>query len=113
MTEELKKEAEDWIIKNSKEFITNPNYSPFDYAEATYLAGAEPREKQILIDAEHILALQKQNGELTDKVKELEAQIEKMKRYLDCEYCEHYTQSYGCKNCNEEIRSDWKLKEKK
>ena len=65
-----------------------------------YLAGAEPREKQIQIDAEQIRALQKQNGELTDeltkksdtnhqlieqmaeltdKVLELEAQIEKMK----------------------------------
>lgn len=43
-----------------------------------YLAGAEPREKQIQIDAEQIRALQKQNGELTDKVKELEAQIEKL-----------------------------------
>ena len=51
---------------------------------------AEPREKRIA---------------------ELKAQIEGMKRYLDCEYCEHYTQSYGCKNCNEETRSDWKLKE--
>ena len=46
--------------------------------------GAEPREKQIQIDAEQIRALQKQNGELTDKVRELEAQIEKMKC---CEIC--------------------------
>ena len=37
------------------------------------------QEKQIQIDAEQIRALQKQNGELTDKVKELEAQIEEMK----------------------------------
>ena len=48
-----------------------------------YLASAEPREKQIQIDAEHIRALQKQSGELTDRVKELEAQIEKVKHYLD------------------------------
>lgn len=32
-------------------------------------------EKQQKIDALHIMELQKQNGELTDKVKELEAQI--------------------------------------
>ena len=110
MTEELKKEAEDWIIKNSKEFITNPNYSPFDYAEATYLAGAEPREKQIQIDAEHILALQKQNGELTDKVKELEAQIEKMKCCYNCNnYCHRIDHrcSTKCKNL-----SEWEIKEK-
>ena len=41
------------------------------------LSFTEPREKQIQIDAEQILALQKQNGELTDKVKELEAQLAK------------------------------------
>lgn len=45
--EELKREAKEWIRKNSKEFITNPKYSPFDYAEAIYLASAEPREKRI------------------------------------------------------------------
>ena len=33
---------------------------------------------QQMIDAEQIRNLQKQNGELTDKVKELEAQIEKL-----------------------------------
>ena len=32
--EELKQEAEKWIRKNSKEYITNPKYSPFDYAKA-------------------------------------------------------------------------------
>lgn len=80
--EELEKEAEEWIAKNSKEFITNPNYSPFDYAEAIYLAGAEPREKQIQIDAEQIRALQKQNGELTDKVKELEKENLELRKQL-------------------------------
>ena len=33
--------------------------------------GAEPREKQIQIDAEQIRALQKQNGELNDEVRKL------------------------------------------
>ena len=36
-----------------------------------YIKAAEPREKQILIDAEQIRALQKQNGELTDEVRKL------------------------------------------
>lgn len=40
-----------------------------------YRAGAEPREKQIQIDAEQIRALQKQKGELTDKVAELKKQL--------------------------------------
>lgn len=38
-------------------------------------------ENQQKIDAEHILTLQNEKGELTDRVKELEAQIEKMKKY--------------------------------
>ena len=54
--------------------------------ELAYVMGAEPREKQIQIDAEQIRALQKQNGELTDKVRELEAQIEKMKCCYNCKY---------------------------
>lgn len=67
----------------------------------------EQLEKQIQIDAEQIRALQKQNGELTDRVKELQAdndarkfamamsekvekqlreQIEKMKCCKNCKY---------------------------
>lgn len=85
---ELKQEAEEKAKKRTKGFKCQDN------CEKSYVMGAldfaEPREKRIA---------------------ELEAQIEGMKRYLDCEYCEHYTQRSGCKNCNEEIRSDWKLKE--
>ena len=54
---------------------------------------AEPREKQIQIDAEQIRALQKQNGELTDKVRELKQQIEKMK---NCKNCANYMISGKC-----------------
>ena len=113
--EELKQEARQKALEWNGEKINGkynrPPIANWSCYEKGYLAGAEPREKQIQIDAGQIRALQKQNGELTDKVKELEAQIEGMKRYLDCEYCEHYTQRSGCKNCNEETRSDWKLKE--
>ena len=62
-----------------------------------YLAGAEPREKQIGIDAKQIRALQKQNGKLTDKVKELEARIEKMKCCANCEYTPPFDKH--CDNC--------------
>jgi hypothetical protein len=48
-----------------------------DEVTDAYIAGAESREKQIQIDAKQIRALQKQNGELTDKVKELEAKLKK------------------------------------
>ena len=59
---------------------------------------------ELIITLKYIAELEKENAELKE-------QIKCMKRYLDCEYCEHYTQRSGCKNCNEEIRSDWKLKE--
>lgn len=53
---------------------------------------------QIKTDAIHIRELQKRNGELTDNVKSLEAQIDKMKR---CEICKHY--QWG--SCN--YHSNW------
>ena len=65
---------------------------------------AEIFQKQIQIDAEQIRALQKQNGELTDKAKELEAQIEKMQNCRNCNKekiegaCGHFTQVGWCKN---------------
>ena len=81
MTEvELKKEAEEswWNDNNcSGALPTEKIY------ECGYIAGAEPREKRIQIDAEQIRALQKQNGELTDKVKELEAEVKEWKDKAD------------------------------
>ena len=74
--EELEKEAY-LYAKNSKD-VQNFECG-FDIAFKSYLASAEPREKQIEIDAKQIIALQKDKGNLTDRVKELEAQIEKMK----------------------------------
>lgn len=63
--EELKQEAEEWLCNNLH------SASEEDFIKAM-VDIAEPREKQIEIDVEHIRALQKQNGELTDKVKKLE-----------------------------------------
>ena len=101
--EELRKEAEEWLKDNIRVEIRDSQ--PFNIVPTPvqiYCAGAEPREKRIEIDAEQIRALQKQNGELTDeltkksdtnhqlveqmaelneKCSELEAQIEKMKKY--------------------------------
>ena len=68
---------------------------------------AEPREKQIQIDAKQIRALQKQNGELTDKVKELEAQIEKMKSCVNCRYCINEDCPWQPKGCG---MKHWELR---
>jgi hypothetical protein len=67
--DELKKEAEEGF-----KHIKYPTYDKDIYIQA-YFASAEPREKQIQIDAEQIRALQKQNGELTDELKTLRESI--------------------------------------
>ena len=86
--EELEKEAEEYADTVKCEWENDTYWVDCrDKVTDAYLASAEPREKQIQIDARQIRALQKQNGELTDKVKELEAQIEKMKC---CENCKHH-----------------------
>lgn len=123
--EKLEKEAEDYA---DNQIGCGDGYYEWTDVEEAYLAGAEPREKQIEIDAEQIRALQKQNGELTDKVKELEeevadlqlgisirnedmekleAQIEKMQNCRNCKNekiegaCGHFTQVGWC--------IDWEL----
>ena len=60
----------------------------WDFFQEGVEFGERQSEKQIQIDAEQIRALQKQNGELTDKVTELEAQIEKMKCCGNCRFSE-------------------------
>ena len=96
--EELRKEAEDYALNQWEGNL------PWSVIQKAYYDGALPREKQIQIDAEQIRALQKQNGELTDKVKELEEQIEKMKNCRNCKrfmiegVCGHFLQIGWCKN---------------
>ena len=101
--EELEKEA---VIEC---FMLTVNTICIDQrdVELAYVMGAEPREKQIEIDTEHIRALQKQNGELTDKVKELEAQIEQIKC---CYNCKHSRTEY--EHCKTDKHEKWEMKEK-
>jgi ribosomal protein S16 len=77
--EELVNEAEKSLDKRLGTYAYIRKQDCYTNYVDGYIDSAEPREKQIQIDAEQIRALQKQNGELTDKVKELKAQIEKMK----------------------------------
>lgn len=73
--EELEKEAREYLAEHSK---YSEVFGEFFVAIDTLTAMldfAEPREKQIEIDAKQIRALQKQKGELTDKVAELKKQL--------------------------------------
>lgn len=90
--EELEKEARKYLAEHTK---YSEIFGEFFVAVDTLTAMldfAEPREKQIQIDAEQIRALQKQNGELTDKVKELEEELEQAKKGKVVEHFEAYGQ---------------------
>ena len=85
--EELEKEADEyareWLyhVKDLELHHKEDDKPEYIRIKEAYLAGAEPREKQIEIDAKQIITLQKDKGELTDKVKELEAELSKLKPY--------------------------------
>lgn len=107
--EELEKEAEKALDKRmgTYAYINRMNVQ-IPYTDG-YKDSAEPREKQIQIDAKQIRALQKQNGELTDKAKELEEQVKKMKCCRICAYYEDLGISdwSPCKTC--EDNSNWEF----
>ena len=117
----LEKEAEKWLRKyllccncEKKCNCIDSNSYCEEQVLKSYVAGAEPREKRIQIDAEQIRALQKQNGELTDKVKDLEAQIEKMKYCYNCSkwndgQCADIPSDSYC--CADFVCDKWEIKE--
>jgi hypothetical protein len=74
--------------------------------ENAYIASAEPREKQITRLSKHILELQKDKGNLIDRCRELEAQIEKMKC---CYNCKHSRTEY--EHCKTDKSEKWEMKE--
>ena len=134
MTEELKQEAEeytknllkklgikeDMLLENQPKYLRQEsmNFVALDVENVTdaYLASAEPREKQITGLSKHTLELQKDKGNLIDRCKELEAQIEKMKNWCNCknywfclEECCRKNISFEkgiCYNCKK-----WEIKE--
>ena len=95
--EELKQEAEEYASKGG---LPKETYL-FGAKVIAYLAGAEPREKQIEILSKHILELQADKGRLTDKVRELEAQIEKMKV---CQNCDNWNWKHN--KCEKKLKGD-------
>lgn len=108
--EELEKEAEEWLSITDNHLNDERTHflSESEYAEQAYLAGAEPREKQIQIDAEQIRALQKDKGNLTDRVTDLEAQLEREKNLNQClsdhneQLREQIEKMKNCRNCKKE-----------
>lgn len=87
MNEKSKQEAEESADKWIKWAIDHKALTYWNSFVEGYLASAKPREKEIKSLGERCLQLQKDKGNLTDKVRELEQQIEKMKC---CENCQHW-----------------------
>jgi peptidoglycan hydrolase CwlO-like protein len=67
----------------------------------------DKKNKQIAELSKHILDLQKDKGNLTDRVRELEQQIEKMKC---CANCKHSRTEY--EHCRTNKHEKWEIKEK-
>ena len=134
--EELEKEAEEYVKKllEGTEFEDDDvdvcAYTKREMLEAI-LHFTEPREKriaelegqvtrafevlegkrkQIQALGERCLQLQKDKGNFTDRVKELEAQIEKMKVCCNCDWS-NYLPNGNCLDCDG--KKNWKLKEGK
>ena len=84
--EELEKEAGKWLRKyllccNCEKKCTCIDSNSYceEQVLKAYVDSAEPREKEIKSLGERCLQLQKDKGRLTDRVRELEEKIEKMK----------------------------------
>lgn len=132
--EELEKEAEKSLDKRLGTYCYIMKQNCYRNYVDGYIDGAESREKQIQIDAEQIRALQKQNGELTDKIRELETrcnelffqvnemaeQIEKMKCCGNCENGELSAHEEPCLHCQrcfasedvtdqENVKDNWEV----
>ena len=110
--EELEKEAEVFVSeKADKGNFDVEKFGKAYFSESSMKQAlvkfAEPREKEIEILGERCLQLQKDKGELTDRVRELESQIEKMKC---CKNCSKDCGSIDRRICFENKMKDWELK---
>ena len=94
--EELEKEAEEYAEGMAKYYASTHEDcipSQFEkYLRNAYISSAEPREKRITelekkvkSLGERCLQLQKDKGNLTDRVRELENKLENIRYYLDNE----------------------------
>ena len=105
MTEELEKNAEEYISDNCKRWEFD-GLTVDDIANEAYLAGAEPREKRIAELEDKLANADYQLEGRDNEIRELEAQIEKMKC---CGNCENRYGQEKCKDCHN--YSKWKFKQ--
>ncbi len=93
--EELEKEADEYVTR------TNNN----DCTIEAYLAGAEPREKQIQALSKRCLQLQQDKGELIDEMRGLEDKVANLEYLLEGrdneidELQEQIEKTKSCRSC--------------
>ena len=84
---ELEKEAEKYVKRNYCEMCVMADDCKCGcidcFTVQAYLAGAESREKKIESLGKRCLQLQKDKGNLTDKVRGLEEKYNRLKKILD------------------------------
>ena len=82
----IKLRCKAWGITEDEYYCNQcSDFSLEDMARA-YRRGKNNGKAETALLSQHILDLQKDKGELIDKVKKLEAQIEKMKSPLNCKH---------------------------
>ena len=79
----FEKEAKKWVENNLHSTEEDYIKAFKDGAEFGYNKG----KAETALLSQHILDLQKDKGNLTDKVRELEQRIEKMKLCANCKHC--------------------------
>ena len=114
MTEEEIKQAG---IKYADECGAKPSSTEHWNITMGFIAGTKLILSQLTEKNEQIEPLQHSLLDVTSKLVELNAQLEKMKEYCSCEYCCHLDEEYVteegktiCDLCNDK-RDKWELKE--
>ena len=102
----LKQEAEEYISSNCKRWEFD-GLTVDDIVSEVYLAGAEPREKRIAELEDKLANADYQLEGRDNEIRELEAQIEKMKC---CYNCKHSRTEY--EHCKTDKSEKWEIKEK-
>ena len=112
---DLEKRADEYADKRAVAYNMPKSSFVIPLLKVAYKTGAT-QETALL--SQHILDLQKDKGNLTDRVRELEQQIEKMKNWCNCknyqqclielaEQGKGMNPSECCRNCKK-----WGIKEK-
>lgn len=101
---DLEKRADEYADKRARAYNMPKSSFVIPLLKVAYKTGAT-QETALL--SQHILDLQKDKGNLTDKVRELEQQIEKMKCCGNCKYWQ-FQNDAGYRTCTRDGKRNGK-----